>query len=360
MANPFRVDPLGGLIKPQALLDAEAAQAAGTLDARGLADVQDAAIQQALLWQKELAVPVLTDGEMRRRAADAPYVAAIEGLQRRNGASAASWQSSYAVGGEIQQQQRLTRQEAGFLRAKTRAHVKVSLFAPSALALRMFEPGTTERHYPTLRALATAFSEIIRSEVLALVGEGVSYVQLSCPAYAWLYHPEARARLSLPPSLVASAFDELWDVDLQMLKRIERPDTVALGLQIPRCELIDPASDGFERLLEKVLPIAPVDRFLIEYADAQPHDFTALAALPTGKIAALGLVSTDREPEDVTDLVARVDQAATHIGERSLAVSMRRAPSNQSNLATEAALSRQRRAFERTMDTAMQLWGLEL
>ena len=356
MANVFRTDLVGGLVKPRALLQAEAAFASGSLDEKGLEAAQDAAIEQALNVQKDIGLPVITDGELRRVTADSPYSSVLTGLRPRG--APANGLAGYCVAGRIQSQGRLIARETQFLLANTTQFpFKISLFAPSALALRMFEPGVTDAVYPTLSALASDFSEMIRAEVAALVGEGVRYIQLSCPAYAWLFDPAARSALRLPG--LETAFEELLAADVQMLQKLEWPESIAVGLHIGRCAASDPRTDVFERMLEKVLPRAPVDRFLIEYADPQPHDFTALAALPADRIAALGLVSTT-QPEDTGDIIFRFDKAAKHTEDSRLGISTRCRFSNDANTNPDAALAGQRRALERTYDAVMQIFGPEM
>src|SRR5882724_5887105 len=219
MANFFRADPVGSLVKPHALLAAEAAFASGALDQNGLEAAQDAAVSQALALQKDIGLTFVTDGELRRQDCDSPYVAALAGVQRRDarkagGGNVSAWQSPYRVTAGLRQEKRLTEHESRYLQAQTKLPVKISLLAPSALALRMFEPGVSDAAYPGLPALAVAFGEIIQREIEALSSEGVRYIQLSCPAYAWLYGQ--------------STFEELLEVDIQMLNRINRSVDTAL------------------------------------------------------------------------------------------------------------------------------------
>jgi 5-methyltetrahydropteroyltriglutamate--homocysteine methyltransferase len=367
MANVFRADPVGGLVKPQALLQAEAAFRAGALNQSGLEAEQDAAILNAIALHKDLAYRVVTDGEFRRTDPDVPYATAISGVERRSpppkdASDKRGWQGGYHVAGqlELRPNQRLLGAEARFLRAKTSLAFKISLFAPSSLALRMYEPGVTERVYPTLPALATAFAPIVQNEIEALAEDGTAYVQLNCPAYAWLYDASARSRISLSGQSLADAFAELLSIDFRMLGQLKKAPSLSVGLRISRCPLTNQALDTFERMLLEILPRAPVDRFLLEYAGPQPHDFQAIQALPADRIAVLGLVSSQSEPEDVGDIIARVDQAAAQTDVANLAVGPRTGFRNDPGLSIEAALSLQRRSLERAADVVFQVWGPEL
>jgi 5-methyltetrahydropteroyltriglutamate--homocysteine methyltransferase len=363
VANFFRADQVGSLVKPPALVAAEAAFDTGTLDAAGLAAAQDLAVREAITLQKGLGLTFVTDGEMRRLEGETLYSSAIRGIQRRSGRSsrggASAWQSPYCVAADLQQEKRLSEHELSSLRSLTKLPTKISLLAPSALALRLFEPGVTEPAYPTLGELGTAFGQILQSELQALIGEGARYVQLSCPAYAWLYDEQARSHLELPGQQLESLFETLFAVDVQMLEALQRSAATALGLHIPRAVAADPAATTFERMLETVLSRAPVDRFLLEYGEPQPHDFSSLHSLPQGKIAALGLVSTDSEPQAVGPLIERIEEASCHTDESNLGLSPRRGFANDSRHNPEVCARLQRRSLERTTEVVQQIWGLE-
>ena len=63
---PFRADIVGSFLRPQAVKDARAAYAAGTLDDDGLKAVEDDAIRDLVAKQKAAGLQVITDGEFRR------------------------------------------------------------------------------------------------------------------------------------------------------------------------------------------------------------------------------------------------------------------------------------------------------
>lgn len=362
MANVFRTDVVGGLVKSRALQAAEAAFVSGSLDQSGLEAARDAAIKDALVLQKDIGLPVVSDGELRRLDRDSLYSDAITGLRIRTGGGGgvAPWQSGYCVAARLQQSKRLAEHETRYLLANTKFPFKISLLAPSALALAMFEPGVTDAAvYPNLAALALAWSEIIRSELEALTREQVHYLQVSCPAYAWLYDSVARSGVSLPGQDLEAAFHELLDIDCQMLGKLSRSAATAVGLHIGRSAAADSTKDTFERMLEEVLPKAPVNRFLIEYGEPQKHDFRSLGSLPSDKIAALGLVS-DTDPEDTGQIILRFDQAAAKTDERRLAISPRRGFSHDPKRTPEASMQIQRRGLERTYDAVMQIFGPEM
>ncbi|MEZ5262399.1 MAG: hypothetical protein R2755_11630 [Acidimicrobiales bacterium] len=59
-------EPIGSVPRPQALLDALAAHAAGEPDAAALAAVQDEAVRDSIARMEQAGSPVVTDGEQTK------------------------------------------------------------------------------------------------------------------------------------------------------------------------------------------------------------------------------------------------------------------------------------------------------
>jgi len=358
MANVFRADHVGPLVKPAALVAAEQAFAAGTADAVALAAAQDAAVRQALDLQKEVVMTVLTDGELRRPDGDAPYASALTGLTRVGGAPRTPLRSAHAATGVIGQRQRLTAVESRALGAGIAPVCKISVLSPSALAVRYFAPGATS--YRSLPELAAAFGPVIKAEIDALVGEGIGYIQLVGAAYHALFEGAGRDLLALPGVDSAGVFDELLAVDAGILKAAVRSPRSTLGLHVPRVEGAAEAGDRYERLAARLMGALPVDRLLLEYAEPTRHDFESLRALPAGAMATLGLVRTESDPEGIGELIARLEKAAGAVPEERLALSPRRGFRNTPGLTAEEAQSAQRRTLVRASEVVQQFWGLEV
>lgn len=80
---PFRADIVGSFLRPQAVKDARAAYAAGTLDAKGLKAVEDEAIRDLVAKQKAAGLQVITDGEFRRGYWHLDFMWGLNGIERR-------------------------------------------------------------------------------------------------------------------------------------------------------------------------------------------------------------------------------------------------------------------------------------
>ena len=80
---PFRADIVGSFLRPQAVKDARAAYAAGTLDTAGLKAVEDEAIRDLVDKQKSAGLQVITDGEFRRSYWHLDFMWGLNGIERR-------------------------------------------------------------------------------------------------------------------------------------------------------------------------------------------------------------------------------------------------------------------------------------
>jgi 5-methyltetrahydropteroyltriglutamate--homocysteine methyltransferase len=361
MANVYRADHVGALIKPEALLAAQKAFASGNVDAAAKAAAEDAAISEALALQKAIVMTVVTDGEFRRTDDDEPYASALAGLKRsgtpvRN----TSLQSVYAVCGTIEQTSRLAAREVDFLKAKTQSRFKICLASPSTLALRLYKPGVTEAAYRTVIDLATALGEILRSEINSLIQDGVPYVQLNGSAYHALFEGVGTELLGLPDKDRGALFDELVAVDAASLKAINRSSSATLAMRVDRVPELNDGSDRYERMITRLLEQLPIDRVLLEYGEPQDHDFTSLAALAAGKMAVLGLVRTEGEPEEIGAVIERIERAARFMLEDHIALSPRRSFVNVPGRPVSAQLQQQHHTLLRTSEVVQQFWGLEL
>ncbi|HTE83286.1 MAG TPA: hypothetical protein VK821_00970, partial [Dehalococcoidia bacterium] len=130
MADGYRADHVGSLLRPPELLEARANRAAGRITEEQLKSTEDAAILAALGLQKQTGVSVYSDGEYRRTGWGGDFAAAVdgyipgqrrvnlewhgpEGAQRPGQAQAAN---ARVIGEKLRQRRRLTAYESGFLK----------------------------------------------------------------------------------------------------------------------------------------------------------------------------------------------------------------------------------------------------
>jgi 5-methyltetrahydropteroyltriglutamate--homocysteine methyltransferase len=200
---------------------------------------------------------------------------------------------------------------------------------------------------------------IVKSEVRALVDEGVSYVQIDAPRYSYYIDPKwrdwMRAEMRQDPD---AALDEAVRADNACLEGARRPGvTLAIHLCRGNNRSHWYAEGGYDPIAEKLFATLDVDRFLLEYDDARSGTFEPLRFVPPGKTVVLGLVSSKvPDLESPADLSRRIEAAARHVPLDDLALSPQCgfASTMEGNLVTEAD---QWAKLGLVVRTAREVWG---
>jgi 5-methyltetrahydropteroyltriglutamate--homocysteine methyltransferase len=371
MANEYRADHVGSLLRPPELLQARSDRAAGRITEEQLKAVEDSAILAALELQKQTGVSVYSDGEYRRSGWGGDFAAAVdgyipgvrkvnlewhgpEGSQRPGQLQAAN---SRVIGEKLQQKRRLTAYESGFLKQHAAGPIKVTMPAASYIGARGYFPGESEQAYPTRAEALQDIVKIIRAEIEALIAEGVPYIQLDNPHY---------------PDYVDAGMRQQWEalgVDLdQMLREDIAADaacldglkrdgaTIAMHLCRGNSRSGWHTSGGYDAISEQVFGGVPVDRWLLEYESERSGGFEPLKSMPRGRTVVLGLISSkDPALESPDQLVRRVEEAAKYVPLENLAISPQCGFASvvEGNLLT---WDEQRRKLELVAETARKIW----
>jgi 5-methyltetrahydropteroyltriglutamate--homocysteine methyltransferase len=364
MTAIVRADQVGSLLRPASVLEARRERAEGRLSAEVLREREDAAILAALARQRDVGIGVLTDGEFRRGSWITDMAEAVDGFVPQSrviewhgpgGGSESS--TSNVVGSRLRQRRRLAGTESAFLGAHAGGPYKVTLPAPSNFFVVSWRAGVTDATYGSRNEMLDDAVRIVRSEVEALITEGVSYVQLDAPFYGSFLDERERERLRAEGLDVDRALEDVVAADAAAVAGLAR-EGLTLGLHICRGNSRSRwLTEGpYDRIAEPLLTTVPVDAFLLEFDSPRAGSFEPLRFLPAERTAVLGLVTT-KEPvlEARDDLLRRIEQAARVVPVERLALSP------QCGFASVAAgnlLSEedQWRKLELVVETAAAVW----
>lgn len=210
MAQQYRAEHIGSLLRPPEIFEARTAHQAGQLDDARLAEVEDRAILTALDMQRQVGIDVLSDGEYRRSWFSAAFADSVEGKEYDPDAVVVpGWQGEFGeqaeetvsdigfavqmIGAELRQVRRFAAHESSFLLNHASGPFKITLPGVMTRAATRYKPGVTDKSYPTLDDLINDIVAMLRSEVKALVSEGVPYIQLDSLRFViQLADPKAR------------------------------------------------------------------------------------------------------------------------------------------------------------------------
>ncbi|HTJ67805.1 MAG TPA: hypothetical protein VL551_09780 [Actinospica sp.] len=344
MADDFKyhIDHHSTLIRP-----ADAPQAAAA-DVDQDANV-DQAIRDAVRTQRRLGLAAIGDGQFRRRNSLAPYYDRIDGFGAEESARgpiaqllgpALAPECRPLVGEpkpKAESDGRLVAAEADFLVGIIDRPLLISLPAPGFVATLS---GANE-------ADAAALAAIVHDEIEALAKTGIAYVQLHNPLTAILLTRAGREQaqsLHLEPDALLA---RMRAVDTAAIEHLDVPENFRVALDLTTSGA-DHLNQGYDTdAAAAFLAALPFTRICVEYPATEAARFP-LTLLSPGTVVSLGVVDVScPDLEDVDDLVARIDEAATVIDIDDIAISTNGAP------ATPAKL-------QLVEMTARYFWGNEL
>ena len=363
MANVYRADHIGSLLRPADLLSARNAHS----DA--LRDLEDRHILRVLARQRDLGLSIATDGELRRQNFMSDLTDAVAGFDTDD-AVARSWSGAPAAGSQVSrvtgivttrlaQRRSLTAAELPLLRTHAGMPYKITLPSATQFPAIAWKRGLTDKVYPTPSDLLWDIVAIIKHEMAALAEAGVPYLQIDAPRYSYYIDPKWRAwlasELGVDPD---AALVEAIQADNACFDAARRSG-VTVGIHLCRGNNRSHwyAEGGYDAIAERLFSELRVDRFLLEYDDARSGTFEPLRFVPRGKRVVLGLVSSKLAAlETVDELRHRIDDAARFVPLDELALSPQCgfASTMEGNLVTE---DDQWAKLARVVEAARAVWG---
>ncbi len=345
-----RADNLGSFLRPQSLLDA-AASANGDLRT-----LQDRAIVKVIALQEAVGLPIVTDGEFRRKHFFSTLDGVLDGIDPegyvRHHRDADGRPLEVRTPTPVRRLERigwLADVELDFVRDHTNLPVKVTMPAPSLLAV-YWSPEISGAAYPTREGYRDHLVELMREDALELARRGVAQIQLDAPQYAYLQDVMA----------------DVGDRDAKLRELVEADNGVLAGLEgvtsalhICRGNMRSrfTGTEPYDGFAHAVLPHAEYDRVLLEYDDERSGGFAPLRHLRDGAVAVLGLVTTKRaDMESHDELLARIEDAARHVPLGRLALSTQCGFASNA-LGNEITPEAQRAKLELVVALAREVWG---
>jgi 5-methyltetrahydropteroyltriglutamate--homocysteine methyltransferase len=363
MAARYRAEHVGSLLRPKELLEARS-------KGQQLRSLEDKHIQHVLQRQKDLGFKIFTDGELRRVNFMSDFNEAVEGIDESDnllrswqaGAGGASAQPSRVPGivvGKIQQTRRLTQHELGFMKQHSPGDIKITLPTANQFPAIYYKRGISDKIYPSHSALLWDIVPVIRTEIRALLNEGVQYVQIDAPRYSYYIDPKWRNyvknEMGLDPD---QALDEAIRADNACVEGANRAGVV-MAIHLCRGNNRSQwyAEGGYDAIAEKLFAQLQVDAFLLEYESERAGTFEPLRFVPRGKTVVLGLVSSKLpELESEEQLKRRIGEASKYVPLENLAISPQCgfASTMEGNLLSE---DEQWRKLKLVVDVAKDVWG---
>jgi len=348
----LRVDQIGSLVVPRELKVAHDRHARGELDDGALREAEDRAIQDVVRKQQEIGLPIITDGEFRRRNFQESFSAAVSGFEvPPNAARLTGWQepnrplhrteqnfeapgpavvTRRPTAARLHLERNVALDEYRYCAAVATNPVKVSIIGPDRISQR-FAWERSQSVYKDMDAFIADVVAIERQLIQQLVDAGCRYIHMDAPGFTAYVDPRSLGRMR--------ARGEDPDENLDRAIRAENAviagfEGVTFGLHICRGNPrgVDPKTgkvvaqwhrEGhYDAIAERLFTGLDHQRLLLEYDSPRAGDFAPLRFVRHDTIVVLGLVTTkDGELETADALKHRLDEASRYVPFERLAVS---------------------------------------
>jgi 5-methyltetrahydropteroyltriglutamate--homocysteine methyltransferase len=374
----LRIDQVGSLLRPAALLEAYARHETGALDTAGLRAAQDAAVRAVIAHQEAIGLGVVTDGEFRRIGfqdsfglAVSGYAATADSLQRQQEVAQGAQPHTRRESGLHQPGPAITNRRPVVERLKlvrnlpleeftaaqqaTTVPVKVALVGPDRISQR-FAWEESQTVYADMDAFLADVVAIEREMIRQLVEAGCRYVQIDAPGYTAYVDPPSLARMEARGEDPRANLERSIQADNAVIAGFPG---VTFGIHICRGNerSMWHREGAYDAVAETLFSELDHQRLLLEYDTERAGSFEPLRFVRKGAIAVLGLVTTKTgDLETEAGLIQRVRDAAEVLPLEQLALSPQCgfASGILGNLLSE---EQQWRKLELVVQTARNVWG---
>ncbi|MER5517000.1 methionine synthase II (cobalamin-independent)-like protein [Streptomyces sp. NPDC002763] len=282
MADTFnyRIDHHGSLVRPAGLSTADP-------------EAVDAAVREAVTYQRRLRSTVVTDGDFPREDFRSAVLDGVSGLRRTDEVGPdglVRWVAESLPKADGP----LLADSAARLAELTVIAPKATLPSPAYLAATTFQPGLG---VSSARDLGEAFAEIVRAEIGLLVARGVRLIQLDNPLLLDQVSTD-------PGDPGALSFEDALAVDALAVRLDERPEGVRIGMAPGWAAPAEVDRARAERLYAEI----GADRWILPFDQGTQAELDLVKALPDDRDFCLGVAdATAPELEDVDTVMSRID-----------------------------------------------------
>lgn len=373
--DDLRVDIVGSFLRPAELKRAGAAYAAGAKNVAELHRLEDSAIQDLIAEEERHGLPIISDGEYRRRhfmesfadvAGMEPWravllkAAAIKAPENAAAVPVLEKEHGNEVRCPVTQRLQLVRNapldEYRFAATVATRPATVTLIGPDRIGQR-YAYEESLAIYPG--GLDDFLGDVVRVEreiVAGLVGAGCRYVHIDGPGYTAFVDDDTLAAMRARGEDPMRNLERSIRADNGVVR--DFPGTT-FGIHMCRGNSRSQwhRKGSYEAIAERLFSTLEHQRLLLEYDDERSGDFAPLRFVPKGKVVVLGLITTKRgELESIDDLMRRIDEASKYLPLEQLALSPQ--CGFASGLAgNQLSEDEQWRKVDLLVETARRVWG---
>lgn len=331
--SPFRYDFVGSFLRPQRLLGARAAFAAGQIDAEALKAVEDECITELIAKQKAAGYHAITDGEFRRATWHLDFMWGFEGIGHQETKTGIPFHGEAAMIDDTYLTGRLAVGEHPFVEhfrfvkqfEEEGVVARQTIPSPAQFLFQMLIPGNWEKvleHYDNEEELIQDIGSVYRTVIGQLYAAGCRNLQFDDCTWGVCVDPNGPAILGVDEAGLQDIIAKLIRVNNLAIEG--KPEDLVITTHICRgnynstwaCE------GGYEKVAEKLFAEENVSAFYLEFDDERSGGFEPLRFLAPDKKVVLGLVTSKHgDLEDKEVIKRRIAEAAKYVPLERLALS---------------------------------------
>ena len=365
---PYRADHVGSLLRPETVKAARKAHyEEKSLDAAGLAEVEDAAIRDLIRMQEDVGLMAVTDGEQRRSFWHYDFMGGLTGfdLEERDPEQGAQFAGVKlrpifpTITGKLDfpaDHPHLA--HFRFVAENTKVTPKISIPGPSCCHFRTAKADIHPAEYADIEVLTADIAATYKKAVQAFYDAGCRYLQMDDIFFAYLCDPKHRQ------AKVDEGQDPDWLIGRyawMMHEAIkDRPDDMVIGMHMCRGNFrsTHAATGAYDAVADAVFNQTGVDIFFMEYDTDRAGGLEPLSFLAKGSQRVLpGFITTKTgDLESIDDLKRQFDEASKYapLDQLGIAPQCGFASTEEGNSITA---DDQRRKLELVVETAEAIWG---
>ncbi len=367
------VDHVGSLLRPAGLQEArnrylgaqDADHNLGAHDNAALRAVEDQAVRDVVALQESCGLPLVTDGEFRRRSWWTDFAISLGPKVTYNGKTAVSFTNA---GGERRPAPGVTLTERlkwkgsilsepfKFLKSATQRIPKVTIPAPTIIHFLRNQEFVPEI-YDNIAEFWDDLIAAYRAEIHALAEAGCKVLQIDECMIPLLCDPRHQ-KFSLlrgeDPKVLIETY--IWLINEAIAGR---PKDMTLLMHMCRGNMnaFWGGEGGYDPVAEAVFGRLDVDGYLLEYDTSRAGGFSPLRYFPKGKTAYLGIVSTKvRELETSDSLKKRIDEASNYLPLEQLGLCPQCGFSTNV-FGTDFSIDDERRKLDLIVKVSQEIWN---
>lgn len=353
--NALRVDQVGSLVVPASVVESSELHLRGKLPAEELRAIEDRAIADVIRKQEQIGMPIVTDGEFRRRNFQDSFGTAVSGYDTpqvtgKDFRDSKEWRDpnnpghrtepNYEASGpaittrraaveRLKLKKNVVLEEYKAAAAVAQRPVKVSLIGPDRIAQR-FAWERSQAVYKNIDEFVSDVVAIQRQMIRELVDAGCRYVHIDAPGFTAYVDKVSLERMR------ARGEDPDRNLDRAIAAEnavIEGFPGVTFGLHVCRGNPRGIDAQGkvqaqwhregrYDSIAEKLFSGLKHHRLLLEYDTDRAGTFEPLRFVRKGTVVVLGVVTTKSEEiESIDAMQRRVEAASKYLPVEQLAVS---------------------------------------